>query len=99
MPSAPERAPGTGRAAPAAPAPVPVRHLGAARCAAAAAWAALAPQGAGFADPRAEGPLIAFLLVAVTAPVLRRRTAAHIPRRGEAVRGETREAWRPNWTR
>ena len=93
MPSAPERAPGTGRAAPAAPAPFP------ARCAAAAVGAALAPQGAGFADPRAEGPLIAFLLVAVTAPVLRRRTAAHIPRRGEVVRGETREAWRPNWTR
>ena len=47
--------------------------------------------GAGFADPRAEGPLIAFLLVAVTAPVLRRRTAAHIPPPGGGRPGETRD--------
>jgi hypothetical protein len=56
MPSAPERAPGTGRAAPAAPAPFPVRHLGAARCAAAAAWAALAPQGRDSPIPAPRAP-------------------------------------------
>ncbi|GGM83998.1 hypothetical protein GCM10010106_33340 [Thermopolyspora flexuosa] len=61
--------------------------------------AAITLAGTGFAPPRTGGTLLTFLLVAVTAPALGQWMAARIARREQAARGETREAWRPNWTR